>query len=72
MEAVLKSLKEKGIKHNAKKCHFFKREVKYFERLISKDGYREDPQDSIAVEKFRAPSKLLVNYVHCWMSWVVT
>ena len=25
--------------------------------LISKDGYRADPQDSIALEKFRAPPK---------------
>ena len=28
LEAILKRLKEKGIKLNAKKCHFFKREVK--------------------------------------------
>ena len=48
---------EKGIKLNAKKCHFFKREIKYLGRLISKDGYRADPQDSIALEKFRAPPK---------------
>ena len=45
LEAVLKRHKEKGIKRNAKKCHFFKREVKYLGRLISKDGYRADPQD---------------------------
>ena len=57
LEALLKRPKEKGIKLNAKKCHFFKREVKYLGRLISKDGYRADPQDSIALEKFRAPPK---------------
>ena len=27
LDAILKRLKEKGIKLNAKKCHFFKREV---------------------------------------------
>ena len=57
MEAVLKRLKEKGIKLNAKRCHFFKREVKYLGRLISKDGYRADPQGSIALEIFWAPPK---------------
>ena len=57
LEAVLKRLKEKGIKINAKKCHFFQREVKYFESLVSKDGYGADPQDSIALEKFCAPPK---------------
>ena len=57
LEAVLKRLKEKGIKLNAKKCHFFKREVKYLGRLIFKDRYKADPQDSIALEKFRAPPK---------------
>ena len=57
LKAVLKGLKEKGIKLNAKNCHFFKREVKYLGRLISKDGYRADSQDSIALEKFRAPPK---------------
>ena len=39
--AVLKRLKEKGIKCNAEKCHFFKREVKYLGRLISNDGFRK-------------------------------
>ena len=57
LAAVLKCLKEKGIKLNAKKCHFFKREVKYLRCLISKDRYGADPQDSIALEKFRAPPK---------------
>ena len=57
LEAVLKHLKEKGIKLNVKKCHFFKREAKYLGHLISKDWYRADPQDSIALEKFHAPPK---------------
>ena len=60
-EAVLKRLKEKGIKLNVKKCHFFKREVTYLGRLISKDEYRAYPQDSIVLEKFRAPFKIGYN-----------
>ena len=57
LEAVLKRLKEKGIKLNAKKRHFFKSEVECLGCLISKDGYRADPQDSKALENFRAPPK---------------
>ena len=57
LEADLKHLKEMGIKLNSKKCHFFKREVKYLGRLISKVGYRADAQDSIALEIFCAPPK---------------
>ena len=58
LEAVFKRLKEKGIKLNAKKYYFFKREVKYLGRLISKDGYRADHEDLIALEKFRAAPKI--------------
>ena len=72
LEAVLNCLNKKRKKLNAAKCHFFKREVKYLGRLISKDGYRADLQDSIALEKFYAPPKLLVNYVCCWVSWAIT
>ena len=57
LEAILKRLKEKGIKLNAKKCHFFKREVKYLGCLISKDGHRSDPPDLVALEIFPAPCK---------------
>ena len=37
------------------KCHFFQQEVRYLGRLISKDGYRPDPADTEALEKFRQP-----------------
>ena len=57
LEAVLKRLKEKGVKLNSKKCHFFKQEFKYLGRLICKDRYRADPKDAIALETFRAPLK---------------
>ena len=59
LEAILRRLKEKGIKLNAKKYYFFKREVKYLGRLISKDGYRADHEDLIALEKFRAAPKIV-------------
>ena len=57
LEAVSKRLKEKGVKRNAKKCRFFRGEVRYLERFISKDGYRADALDSIALEKFRTLPK---------------
>ena len=58
-EAVLKRLKEKWIKLNVKKCHFFKREVGYLGSFISRNivEYKADPQNSIAVENFPAPPK---------------
>ena len=41
---VLRCLREEGIKLNLLKCDFFKNEIKYLGRLISKDGYRLDPE----------------------------
>ena len=46
------------------------------ERLISKDGYGADLQDSIALEKFRAPPKtvgelhLLLGFLGCYCFYV--
>ena len=45
-------------------------------RLISKDGYRADPQDSIVLEKFRAPPKTvgelhsLLGFLGCYRCYV--
>ena len=52
---VLQRLKDKGVKLRADKCEFFKNEVRYLGRLISKDGYRVDPKDTEAIEEFRKP-----------------
>ena len=52
LEMVLKQLKLNGVKLRADKCNFLKKEVRYLGRLISKDGYRPDPKDTIALEKF--------------------
>merc|ERR1712074_31015 len=57
VKRVLQCLKKKGIKLNAKKCNFFKREVRYLGRLISEKGYRPDPADIEALEKCRVPPK---------------
>ena len=57
LDKVLKRLKSKGIKLRAEKCCFLKQEVRYLGRLISGDGYRMDPADTEALEKFREPPK---------------
>ena len=57
LRKVLQRLKARGIKLRAEKCNFVKPEVRYLGRLVSKDGYRPDPKDTIALEKFRCPPK---------------
>ena len=57
LRIVLKRLMEKGIKLRPDKCVFAKTEVRYLGRLISGSGYRADPADTIALEKFRTPPK---------------
>ena len=57
VKAVLQRLKSRGIKLRASKCNFFQKEVKYLGRLISHDGYRPDPADTLALNKFTTPPK---------------
>ena len=57
LRKVLRRLKARGIKLRAEKCEFMKQEVRYLGRLISGDGYRMDPADTEALEKFRDPPK---------------
>ena len=53
--AVLRRMKEKGVKLNLEKCHFFKREVKYLGRLVSENGYRPDPENGAALDRCKIP-----------------
>ena len=55
LEKVLVRLHENGVKLRAEKCQFAKREVRYLGRLVSGEGYRPDPEDTKALEKFRVP-----------------
>ena len=57
LRTVLRRLKSKGVKLRAHKCHFLKQEVRYLGRLVSSEGYRMDPADTEALERFREPPK---------------
>lgn len=57
LRVVLKRLLARGIKLRANKCHFAKGEIRYLGRIITADGYKPDPADTEALEKFREPPK---------------
>ena len=57
LQTVLRRLKSKGVKLRVDKCEFCKTEVRYLGRLISGKGYRPDPKDIKALEKFREAPK---------------
>ena len=52
-------LHSRGIKLRGAKCVFAKQEVRYLGRLVSGRGYRPDPEDTAALEKFRTPPKTI-------------
>ena len=57
LRTVLIRLKQKGVKLRVSKCEFVKPEVRYLGRLVSAEGYRADPEDVKALEKFRVAPK---------------
>ena len=57
LKKVLRRLKSRGIKLRAEKCAFLRTEVRYLGRLISAEGYRMDPADTEALERFREAPK---------------
>ena len=57
LKMVLRRLKSKGVKLRVDKCEFCRTEVRYLGRLVSEHGYRPDPADNEALEKFRVPPR---------------
>ena len=55
LRKVLQCLRKKGVKLNLKKCHFFRKEIRYLGRLVSEHGYRPDPEDVKAMDKCKVP-----------------
>lgn len=60
---------------SAKKCVFFKKEIKWCGRIIDGDGYRLDPRNIEALKNIHAPQTAgeLCEYIHCcrWMSTAI-
>jgi hypothetical protein len=55
LRKVLQRCRERGLKLNLSKCDFFKSEVKFLGRIVSKDGYRMDDDNikaAVALKHF--------------------
>ena len=53
LRTVLRRLREHGVKLKQKKCKLFKREVTFLGRVVSKDGYSMDPENTEAVTSLK-------------------
>ena len=76
LHQVLKRLRARGVKLRGSKCVFAVKEVRYLGRLISEHGYRPDPEDTAALDKFRkAPTTVgelrsllgFIGYYRCYV-----
>ncbi|XP_013882267.1 uncharacterized protein K02A2.6 [Austrofundulus limnaeus] len=71
LNAVLKTIKDSGLKLNKAKCHFGKSETRYFGHIISAEGIKPDPTKVEAITKMQSPTNVeelrqvlgLINYV---------
>jgi hypothetical protein len=55
IDEVLSIAEENGLTFKLKKCHFFKKQVKYLGHVISPNCVRPDPELSRAIREFERP-----------------
>ena len=72
LRKVLRRLRERGVKLKPGECKFFKREVSFLGRVVSKDGYTIDPKNikSVVSLSKRTPRTVgdirkLLDYLIC-------
>ena len=58
LAAVLKTIKESGLKLNKAKCQFHKSELKYFGHIVGKEGIKPNPEKVEAVKNLKAPTNV--------------
>ncbi len=56
IELVLSKLREHRLYANAKKCEFFKPELRFLGHIIGKDGIKMDPDKTITVQRWPKPT----------------
>ena len=54
-EKIFIKLRSEGVKLNPKKCKLFKHSVKYLGKIITADGYYDDPATTEAIDKLKKP-----------------
>ena len=55
LEELFKFLIGKNIKLNFEKCNFVQQELKFLGHILSKDGLKQDPQKTEAIQKLKRP-----------------
>ncbi|CAL9705828.1 unnamed protein product [Knipowitschia caucasica] len=71
LSAVLRTIRESGLKLNKQKCHFGKSEIQYFGHIISAEGMKPDPDKVKVITQMQSPTNVeelrqvlgLINYV---------
>lgn len=58
LKAVLKTIRESGLKLNKDKCHFGKSDIQYFGHVVGKEGIRPDTNKVTAITELPSPKNL--------------
>lgn len=58
LNAVFSRLTQANLSLNMKKCHFFKRRLKFLGHVISEEGVQLEPEKTKAVAEYRPPQNL--------------